>query len=510
MSNFNDDLFQSFQTHGFELLFADVLQPKAYASCCKHSPHFQAMHNDLTGTFYDDLEAFNGVSAFTLAVFGHTHRGDLGGFYCGVITPLKALFQSELAFKKTVSLFMADERLMFLYGQLKDNDHYQQSKVNVLSQWIQQVNNDLAVSSDLRQLGCMRAALWLENYALSIKKNILSHLEAPAFKNNLPMLIGKLTQDVSIKSPIKKILLAFYRYKKANLDVLDTSPFFFLMDKPHLAADYKALFEPFYVDDMTHSKSQKGICLFDVNEISTAPQSMGLSAFAYSLKLNKLDIAYALFRSKAQFTQQEFSKLVQLTLLKMDNKPFFNKNSRLDYKTFQTLNELIENQSGTLCVEYIKRSRHLFHAWLVRCSDLQRQTLFLSALNEERLSLALTLSNTLGVNINTKANHSGKTLLHIAIEHENKEAVCRVAGDPNCDLNCLDGALKHPLEKSLNPCILAPVIYYLLERSGDRALSFMARNIKPLLTGKMGLHSHSELIMQLDNIKNELLLTRGT
>ncbi len=501
------DLFNQFKQKGFGLLFADAVHPEAYQEACLRSPTFFEQHNALTGDFYDDLDNAGVLTLYRYAMFDDINIGHINGFYAGNDALLKQLMTDSPSVCQAMTDFMSTPYFSHLYATLQSEDSFTAIKRQRLKEIVHTIDDELAIAESFMAWGCTRAGLWFEEHALSIKKMVLSHLEKPSIENNLPGLYLKLSLSCCFEPAIKQMLVAFYEEKKLMPDCLDTSPLFTVISNPTLSKYYPLLFKPLHVDGLNPKDSKKGQCLFDVNEYSTHPKRLDLSAMGFALQNKQVDIAYALFRSKAQFSREEFSQLIHLSISELDDYYQIETINKLSIYTFQKMNEMLENSRNKISVKHAKRFRLLFHAWLVRGSDLERQQLFVSAIERNLLTLAVFLSDKAGVNINSVSSVTGKTLLHIAVEKNAIKAVLKICSNNNCDLNHLDNEGKHVLQLSKEPLILAPVIYYLLIRSGDNLFIFLARKIKELLTSHTITYSHQQGIDLIAEVRQMVLIS---
>ena len=506
MKKTNTDTFELFIDKVFELLFADVLQPDAYFNCCSLMPNFKSHYNKLTGNFYDDLERVGKLTLFKLALFGDTNIGDIGGFYFGYDGTLKALINSEPVLCSAIKTVVNDDYFFSLTQSLKLNAAYSKNNVKQLKSYAFENKEELLISKDFMSLGCVRAGQWLESNALEAKKLMLEHIDNLSAKNNLPQLCNKLAEKKVLAKPMKTVLMAFYNEKKKLANCLDTSPLFTVIANDYLHQYFHALFSPSYIDELSVKKSSIGVCLFDINETSSHPERLGLSAFTFALKEKKQELAYALFRSKALFSNNEFSNLVHLSTLQYIPSYTFNDFDRLSNNTFFIINEMFENNENNISKLALCCFRQLFNYWLVFGSDLGHQQLFESALDKEMFVLALSLFDKSGVNINTRSKVTGNTILHLAVECKNFKAVNKVVSNPNCNFNLLDNNSKHILQKSSDPMLLAPIVFHLLHRSNSGVLTLIAQQVTSLISPSFITCNKTQAI-ELVKLVQELVLS---
>ena len=505
MNELKCELFNKFKEKGFDLLYADMVYPKAYREAGLRSSTFFEQHNTLTGNFYDDLDNASVLQSYRYAMFDDINVGHLNGFYAGNDALLEQLITDSPFVSQAMMDFLSAPDFSELYSTLQSSDAFAVIKRQRLKVIVQNIDYELAIAASFLAWGCTRAGLWFEEHALDIKKRVLFHLEKPSVDNNLPDLYLDLANNCCFEPAIKQMLVAFYQEKKLMPNCLDTSPLFTVINDSNLSKYYPLLFKPLYVDALNPKDSSKGQCLFDVNECSTHPNRLGLSAMGFALKNKQVDIAYALFRSKAQFSREEFAQLVHLSIDELDEHYQIEYMNKLSIHTFQKMNEMLESSRKKVSAKHAKRFRLLFHAWLVRGSDFERQQLFVSALDRNLLTLAMLLSDKAGVNINSVSSVTGKTLLHIAVEKNVSKAVLEICSNDNCNLNHLDNEGNHVLNISKEPLILAPVIYYLLVRSGDNLLTFLARQIQELLTSHAVTYSHQQGIDLIAKVRQMVL-----
>lgn len=504
MTALNLDILNQFKINGFELLYADIIHSRAYESVCLRSPTFKVQYLQLTGNFYDDLEQANLLQLFTNAIFDDVNIGQVNGFYTGNDLLLDELFKEE-GFSHILSQYMSTPIFDELWSFLSSDEAFNPTQREKLKEVSRVIESELIIANEFMTWGCIRAGLWFEEHAYGIKALLLSHLEEPSFDNSLCQFYRNLTEQYCLYPAIKDVLIAFHQERKSTPNSLDTSPLFTLISTPELSKLYPLFFSPFYFDGNKEQDSRKGLCLFDINESSTHPMREGLTALALALREKKVDIAYALFRSKAQFTRSQFSELVHLSIKQFDPTYCVEDHSKLSIHTFSKMNELIENKSNKIPSRFVRRFKFLFHAWLVRGSDLERQELFVRALDKELLALSMLVFGKAGVNVNAVSTQTGKTLLHIAMEQKAIKAISIISASKNFNLNQLDKAGKHVLQLSQEPSMLAPVVYYLLARSGDAVLMFMARQIQSLLNARSITHTHQQAIALIDKVKQMVL-----
>lgn len=480
------DVNKMFENNGVELLYADVIHTQAFEACCACLPEFRDEFVDLTGNFYDDLEQAQLLLSFNRALFGDVVRGELDGFYSGNNALLMALFEDKQEFYQIVERYLRDPAYSLLWRHLKQQPTFNAKQRKYLVTISKLIHEEMNISKALFDLGCVRVGQWFEAHALELKLLLLSHLQEPSVDNNLTKFYLNIKERCCLSPAIKDVLLAFYHEKMSMPTCMDTSPLFTLIGSD----DFSKLYPLFFTQQ----------CMFDVNEKSSYPSRKDLSAFSYALQENKIDIAYALFQAKAQCGREEFARLIHLSIKQADPNYQFDNAGIISIETFSKMNALIDKVP-----KYKKRFRQLYESWLNNSSDNERQRLFCDALESELMPLALSLLDKPGVNVNAKAKTTGKNILHLAIEQKSIVAINKISALELFNFNQTDNNGFHVLQFSTDPILLAPVIYFMLRRSNDNVLSFLARKIHALLNCYDISPKHQDAVALINEVKQLIL-----